>query len=137
MTGGYRVGASGCRAATKQGRACRAPVLPGGAYCFSHEPALAEVRRAARSRGATKANKLRAIEGRRARLDSGEALLAFAGRLVHDVVDGRLTPEVARVALYGTSICRSLVETGDLERRLAAVEAALAADRAAGGSGWR
>lgn len=40
-----------CKATTKSGRACLCFALTGSDYCFSHDPALAEKRKEARSRG--------------------------------------------------------------------------------------
>jgi hypothetical protein len=80
--------------------------------------------RQARSRGATNANKVRALEGRRSKLDTPAALVRFVATLVQDVVGGTVEPDVARVALYGCAIQRQLLETSDLEARLAALEAA-------------
>jgi hypothetical protein len=78
----------------------------------------------ARSRGGTSAAKLRALEGRRSKLDTPAALVRFVATLVQDVVGGTVGPDVARVALYGCSIQRQLLETSDLEARLDALEAA-------------
>lgn len=121
-----RAGASGCPAGTKRGEPCRAPLLPTGRYCAFHDPALAGQRAEARSRGAVASNKLRAIKGRRAQLDSATALVKFLSELVHDAVDGTTPPDVARVVFYGVSVLRQAIETGDLERRVAELETAAA-----------
>ena len=83
---------------------------------------------AARSRGATKAGKLRALRGKRRRLDTHSGLAHFVTSLVYDVVEGRQDPDVARTALYGCSILRQLAEH-TFERRLAEVERLLAQRR--------
>jgi hypothetical protein len=80
---------------------------------------------AARSRGATKANKLRALAGRRPKLDNARALTRFVSDVVKDTLSGRVLPDVARAVLYGCSIQRALIETGDLAKRLEALEAQL------------
>lgn len=113
-----------CVAVTKRGAPCKSWPAPGSARCVSHAPERAEAMHQARSRGATNANRLRALEGRRAKLDTPAALVKFVGILVQDVVGGAVEPDVARVALYGCSIQRQLLETTDLEQRLAALEAA-------------
>jgi hypothetical protein len=102
--------------------ACRSFALPGGDACLAHDPDRAETARAARSRGAVHANKLRAINGRRSRLETVPSLVAFTGRLIQDVMDGTTPAEIGRVVLYGISIQRHLVEVGELEQRVAALE---------------
>ena len=52
------------------------------------------------------------------------ALVKFAARITYDVVDGTLEPEVGRVALSGVTVMRHLVQLSDLEKRVAALEAA-------------
>lgn len=120
---GVPAGASGCLATTKRGDPCRSRPLPGGAYCAFHAPDLAERRAAARSAGAVKSNKLRSIRGQRARLDSPTALARFLGGIIHDVVEGRLDPDVGRVAIYGSAVLRQTLEASEIEKRLAALEA--------------
>jgi hypothetical protein len=112
-----------CRATTLRGAPCQAFAVADG-FCISHDPARRDEARAARSKGAAVGNRLRAIVGRRDQLDSPAALVRFTSGVVQDVLGGVLTPDVARVALYGISIQRTLVESSDLERRLAALEEA-------------
>jgi len=85
----------------------------------------AEEMAAARSRGATKANKLRALAGRRPTLTNGRALTRFASDVVQDVLSGKVAPDIGRVVLYGCATLRQLVETSELEKRLEALEAHL------------
>jgi hypothetical protein len=114
-----------CQAVTKQGAPCRAFAVE-SAYCRTHDPAQAEAVRAQRQRGGAAASKLRALQGRRAKLDTPQRLLTFTSNVIHDVVEVRIHPDVARVALYGCSIARQLIEASDLEARLRALESQLA-----------
>jgi hypothetical protein len=111
-----------CAARTKQGPPCRSFAPPGRRYCFGHDPERRDEVRAARGKG----GKLKAIRGRRARLDSPAALATFTANLIHDVVAGDMTPEVARTAVYALSLQRTLLETSTMEHRLAALERQLA-----------
>ena len=49
----------------------------------------------------------------------------FTGKLIQDMLDGTTPVDVGRAVLYGISIQRQLVESGDLEQRLCALEARL------------
>jgi hypothetical protein len=112
-----------CEAQTKQGRQCHAFALPGRPWCFTHDPEKASERRAARQAGAKKAGELRKARGRRRKLDSAAGLIAYVSDIVQRVERAEMAPDVGRCVLYGVSIQRQLVETGDLEQRLAALEA--------------
>ena len=117
-----------CRATRKDGAACRAPALPDSALCWSHDPRQAEAAAQARAAGAAKGGKLRALRGRRRKLDSHAGLAAFLTGVIHDVAEGRQDPDTARVVIYGCSVMRQLAEHS-LERRLAEVERLLAQRR--------
>ena len=114
-----------CHGTRKDGAACRAPALPDSALCWSHDPRQAEAAAEARAAGASKGAKVKALHGRRRRLDTHAGLAAFLTGLIHDVVEGRQDPDVARVVIYGCSVMRRLAEHA-LERRLAEVERLLA-----------
>jgi hypothetical protein len=104
--------------------ACRGIVPTGRALCLAHDPARRDEVAEARRRG----GKLKALNGKRRRLDNQQALAQFITGLVYDVVEGRQDPDVARCALYGASILRQLAEHG-IEKRLAEVERLLAQRR--------
>ena len=117
-----------CTEKRKDGAPCRAPALPDSTLCWVHDPRQTE--RAARARidGGAKGGRLKAVKGRRRRLDTHAGLAQFITGLVYDVVEGRQDPDVARTALYGCSILRQLAEHS-LEKRLAEVERLLAQRR--------
>ena len=117
-----------CRATRKDGAACQAPALPDSALCWSHDPRQAEVAARARADGASKGGKLRALRGRRRKLDSHAGLAAFLTGVIYDLAEGRQDPDTARVVIYGCSVMRQLAEHS-LERRLAEVERLLAQRR--------
>jgi hypothetical protein len=127
-----------CRATRKDGATCRAPALPDSALCWTHDPRQAEAAARARAAGAAKGGRLRALRERRAKLDTAAALLRFNAGVIQDTLAGTLPPDVARAVLYGVSIQRQLVEAGDLERRVEALEARLTAQKEQGGDRrWR
>jgi hypothetical protein len=118
-----------CTGQTKHGAACKSWALPGKALCIQHDPTMAATREAARRRGGTAAARLRAIEGKRLKLDTARALVKFVSATVQDCLSGSVEPDVARVALYGCSIQMRLLEQSDLEKRLAALETAVQQER--------
>jgi hypothetical protein len=120
--GGAVAGRSACEATAKHGGACRSFALPNRRWCIAHDPDRASQRAAARARGGVAAGRLRLLRGKRARLDSAGGLLQFTAGVIHDTLGGDLDKDVAKVVLYGVSIQRQLVETGEIERRLRLVE---------------
>lgn len=104
------------------GEPCKAFAPPGRALCPVHDPERAEAVRAARSRGATSTNKLRALRGRLPKLDDTSGLVRFTARLIGEVYSGQVTADTARVLVYAMGLQRQLLETSDLEVRLRAVE---------------
>ena len=118
-----------CSARTKNGAACRSFALPGGSVCIAHDANQADARRAARAKGGANASKIRALQGKRAKLDSPAELVRFMGTLIQDVYDQRIEPNVARALFYGVAIQTRLLETSDLEQRVAAIEASVEKER--------
>ena len=123
-----------CQAVRKDGQPCRAPAQPGASLCLWHDPDRAEAAREARSRGAVAAGKVRALQARRAKLDTPRALVRFVAGVVQDVLDGQVEVDAARAALYGVNVQRLLLEQSDIEARLTALEQRLADQQ--GGRRW-
>lgn len=105
----------------KDGTRCTAPVMGAGAFCFAHDPALAEERAAARRKGG-------ANSATRQRLDrlvpaTLRPLIADLITAMGEVHDGSLDPRqaTAMAALAGT-VAR-LYGVAVLEERVQALEA--------------
>jgi len=111
-----------CQGMRKDGAPCKAPALSDSALCWVHDPRQAEAAARARAAGASKGGTLRALNGRRRRLDTAAALVTFTAAVVQDVLAGTVEPDVARAVLYGISIQRQLVEVAELERKLTDLE---------------
>jgi hypothetical protein len=58
------------------------------------------------------------------------ALTAFCARIIQDVANGVIDPEVGRVVLTGINVQRHLVVAGEHEARIAALESGLTPRRA-------
>jgi hypothetical protein len=117
-----------CTATTTQGRACRAFAPDGGDLCRVHDPSRAEEVQAARSKG----GKLCALRGRRLKLESPSTLAKFLSTLAQDCLTGTVEPDVTRAVVYTCATLRQVVETSELEKRLASLEQRLAE----GGRKW-
>ena len=118
-----------CQARRNDGQPCRAPALPARPACWAHDPAQAEAARGARARGAAKGNRTRALRAGQPRFDSPRELVKFTGLVLGGVLSGKIAPDVGRVVLYGVSIQRQLLESSDLEQRIAALEQRAATSR--------
>jgi hypothetical protein len=111
-----------CRAQNRHGASCRAFALPDKDFCVTHEPSLEAARREACRRGGTAAAKLRALQGRRLKLDSPAALLKFNASLCQDTLSGSVDPSVSKAVSYALANQLKLLETSELERRLGELE---------------
>lgn len=112
-----------CTASAKHGGPCRAFALPGRETCRVHAPEYAEAVQADRIRSGRTAGQLRAIQGRRPKLDDAAGLVTFNATLVHRLLAGELELDVVRTAVYALNLQRALIETGNLERRIDVLEA--------------
>ncbi len=115
-----------CQGARKDGQPCRAPALPGSTWCWAHAPERQEIAARARAAGASKGGKVRALQGKRRRLESPVQLARFLSELVQSTLEGQTEPDIARVCFYGASVLRQVTESAELERRLTALEQQLA-----------
>jgi hypothetical protein len=115
-----------CRAQTKAGVSCKAPALPGRETCLSHTPELAATIHAARMRGGTAAARVRVLQGKRRRLEKPAELAKFLSALCEDTLAGHVDASVARSVAYVAQVLRGVVETAEIDKRLAALEATLA-----------
>jgi hypothetical protein len=112
-----------CGATTERGQ-CRAFALPSG-RCWNHDSERADERHQARAKG----GKVRALQSKHPRLDDAKGLVKFTALILGGVLSGRIAPDVGRTLFYGLNIQRALIESSDLEQRLAALEAAVGQQR--------
>ena len=116
-----------CKAKTVGGEKCRVPALKGSQFCFTHSPEVGAARAQARKRGGQRRRvphagnpetlpaSVRTIDDVLKVLDYA---LAESMPLENSIQRGRLI-----VAIAGAFI--EAIKTGELEQRLAAIEAAL------------
>jgi hypothetical protein len=120
------VARAACAARTQRGEPCGAFVPIGAAYCRMHDPERADEVQASRLRGVRQANRLRAIEGRRRKLDHPKALSGFLSSLIHDALEGKVEADLARTIGYLIMVQTKVVDQArqsDVEAMLAEVRA--------------
>ena len=116
-----------CTATNKNGSPCSAgPVRPSG-YCYWHDPALEDGRRADRQRGgAARSNTARARKSITAAVLEPRDIEGLLGATLKGVIAGRIEPGIGNAA---ANIARALIavrEATVLEERLVALEDAAA-----------
>jgi len=121
-----------CAHPMPDGRRCRAPVLRDGRFCFWHEPGKAEEAQEARRLGGMRRGRERtlAVAYDLTGLGSIEAIRRLVEIALFDVLGLENSIARARVLISGALAAAKLLETGELAERIAALEAALASDRA-------
>src|SRR5687768_8978483 len=113
-----------CQGETTAGLPCRAFAPTGRALCRVHDPERAAEVQADRRRGAVNAAKVRLLQGRRRKLTTPAALMGFVDTLIWDAIDGKYDPRLVNAVVGAVNVQRALIEVGELEARLAALEAA-------------
>jgi len=121
-----------CAHPMPDGRRCRAPVLRDGRFCFWHDPGKAEEAADARRLGGMRRGRERtlAVAYDLTGLGSIEAIRRIVEIALFDVLGLENSIARARVLISGALAAAKLLETGELSERIAALEAALAQDRA-------
>jgi hypothetical protein len=114
-----------CTARTAQGKPCRMPPMRGQARCFNHAKAVAAKRRAARAKGGSATKTAYATQP--ADVTTLTALQQHVGQLLADVMLRENTEKRALAAARLIEVARRLIESADLEARVAALEAVLRA----------
>ena len=111
-----------CTASRKDGTPCRSRALPNSAYCWGHDPALAEQRREKSAKGgANKATVSRL--GKRMPASLRPVLDTLYGALT-GLEDGTTDPKTATAMASVAGAIMRLYEGSELEGRLAALETA-------------
>ncbi|MFH1475529.1 MAG: hypothetical protein ABIG85_06695 [Chloroflexota bacterium] len=120
-----------CAHPMPDGRRCRAPLLRDGTFCFWHDPGQAEEAQEARRLGGLRRGRERtlAVAYDLAGLGSIEAIRRIIEIALFDALGLENSIPRSRVLISGALAAAKLLETGELAERIAALEAALTADR--------
>jgi hypothetical protein len=116
-----------CRGKKKNGDPCPNAARPGRDYCFSHDPALSRRRAEGQRRGGVSRSKREPTlpaDTPDAPLRTVADVIAAVEATYNAVRTGRLGARVGNCLAVLCQVQLKAIEGGDLERRLAALEAA-------------
>lgn len=121
-----------CRGKRADGDPCHAAVASGSDYCFFHDPDRAEERREAQALGGSR-NRMKtlATDAPDVTVGTCEDVVRLLAKTINQVRRGEIDPRVANAVGYLANVLIRALEQGEIEARLAALEAALAAPRPA------
>jgi hypothetical protein len=113
-----------CRAVKSDGSRCQAAVLPGADFCFFHDPTKAEARREAQSLGGRQ-NRMKTLDETApdVKVEDCQDVAKLISETINQVRKGQIDPRVANAVGYLANVLIRAVEQGEMERRLAKLEA--------------
>lgn len=128
--------AQACIGTTTNGTPCRATPQSGSAFCFLHDPDKGdEQRRARQAGGNTRAAKVLDAETPAKDVKSVADVKGLLSDTIHQVRTGVIDPKVANCVGYLSGILLKAIEVGDIEERLAAMEAVVGRSQSTGLAG--
>lgn len=112
-----------CQATKPDGSRCQAAALPGSGFCFFHDPAKAEERRAAQSFGGSR-NRMKTLDAAApdVKVRDCRDVVELIGATINQVRKGELDPRVANAVGYLANVLIKAVEQSETERRLEELE---------------
>ena len=115
--------ATGCRATTKSGAPCRAPLVPGRTYCRAHDPELAAERLEwSRRGGRNRSNAARAARELEAGTADTAEITATLTRTLRRLEAGKIEPGVATALAGVAKALVSIRQAGEIEERVRELE---------------
>jgi hypothetical protein len=125
------VAARACSFVLANGRPCQAGAMRDEPYCFWHSPAHEEEAAEARRLGGLRRRRDRTVSGAYdfAGLASVEAIRRILEIAIVDALGMDNSATRARVLIAGAQAATRLLETGELEARIVALESALGPHR--------
>jgi hypothetical protein len=119
-----------CERLKKDGTRCRAQALPGKSLCCFHDPELAAKRAEGRKRGGQARSKPAVVlppDTPELPLRTVADVITALGLTINQTRKGELDVKVANAVGYLSGVLLHALKDGELEQRLAALEARLAA----------
>ncbi len=128
--------ARACAGTAASGAPCRATPQSGSSFCFLHDPDKGEEQRRARQAGGgTRASKVLDAETPAKDVKSVADVKGLLSETIHQVRTGVIDPKVANCVGYLSGILLKAIEVGDIEERLAAMEAVVGRSQSTGLAG--
>lgn len=118
-----------CQALNRRGEPCGGYAGAGSVFCFSHDPARAAERKAARSRGgrARHGRRLGAGGGAPVEIENVADVVRLVERAINDLLILENSVQRSRTLGYLAGVAIKALEIGDLEARLSEIERVLRA----------
>jgi hypothetical protein len=117
-----------CKAKNARGEPCGAYAMRGSKYCFHHDPAKAEERKVARTKGGRARHGRTLAEGGNdgpVQIETVADVVDLLVRTINDVLSLENSIQRARAIGYLAGVVVKALEVAELEERVAALEAAL------------
>jgi hypothetical protein len=113
-----------CRAVKPDGSRCQVAALPGSDFCFFHDPTKADERRDAQALGGRQ-NRMKTLDATAPdiRVEDCQDVVRLISETINQVRKGQIDPRVANAVGYLANVLIRAVEQGEMERRLAELEA--------------
>jgi hypothetical protein len=128
--------ARACVGTSTSGAPCRATPQTGSDFCFLHDPHKVEEQRKARSNGGnTRAAKVLSADTPAMDIKSVADVKGLLSETIHQVRTGAIDPKIANCIGYLSGILLKAIEVGDIEERLAAMEAVVGQSQRTGLAG--
>lgn len=102
-----------CPAMKREGGQCQGFSALGGDWCFNHHPEMQDRMAEARKLGGKNSSKLKALNGKRLKLDTSRSLAKFTATVLQDARAGLIDPDTARAVLYGISIQAQAIQAAE------------------------
>jgi hypothetical protein len=114
-----------CEGTTKNSQRCRGIAMQGSRYCFFHNPATEKARKAAQQRGG-RANRAAVlpVDVADVRLETPRDIAILFAQTINQVRKGQIAPKVAGTIGYLAFSLGKVLETSNLEERIARLEKA-------------
>ena len=113
-----------CRAVKSDGSRCQAAALPDSDFCFFHDPSRADERRDAQALGGRQ-NRMKTLDATAPdiRVEDCQDVVRLISETINQVRKGQIDPRVANAVGYLANVLIRAVEQGEMEKRLAELEA--------------
>ena len=113
-----------CHGVKQDGSRCEVAALPGSDFCFFHDPSKAGERREAQSLGGRQ-NRMRTLDATApdVRVENCQDVVLLLSQTINQVRKGQIDPRVANAVGYLANVLIRATEQGELEKRLAELEA--------------